>query len=777
MPFPFLAPLKPEIVKILKERQALDLPNKLKRNLLSPFVILSSAAVVQKHNPADGKNAVRTMIEKNAWSSGKYKGCVVANTTDISKMYQLGKTLVGYDLDGKPIEVDGETGRRVSLPLIIKMDLDTDGGNNTLKTAKLEIKVFTLKQLEMFELFFLRPSMSVVLEWGWNVEIRDEKYTIDKKLFASKNHEDYLKQYIEIYSKTEDAYKKAKVKYIAGLLETKGCYDFMAGKVVNFTYSPDADGTYNITLDISAGNELQLWTPLKQSTEKATTAGRKNEETGKPDDFQTWINKIAADLNNTKLARPYYGLTKSRWEKDFFNWNIVNKKQEDTKFSKDRYISFKLILEILNFNPSFSIAPKKIGYAYYLNKGNSHPIIPVTSHPNIISTTTEFILPGSIPKIIIPEAEKKNVIKMAGKWDAATSTYTAETTDVPINKDKRFAISTDTKNTSISIYDINDNEVKVPSASTGNLLNVFFNYDTFVRAYQSSYTEADIITSLLQTFNDNMFGLCKLEIQKMDDSEDGSPLSIIDTKIPVLKDIVTKPADIYRFKIGAMESNVRNFEFNMELSTLMQAQSLYSTQLALKSALEKSANPAEIDYAAPEMDKYQSADLSYSPNSDGYYSVNAIETLLVKDASAWNEKLQSMVDVDATKKGEDKDKEKTAAAALKELKESLESKWTKFKLNPNDKNSPVYSLIYNDARLVQRYINIKREETTALTFLEITIVIDGLAGFSCGEYFHIDGVPEVYNINGYFQITNVKQAIAENGWTTTIEAGYRINTN
>ena len=61
-------------------------------------------------------------------------------------------------------------------------------------------------------------------------------------------------------------------------------------------------------------------------------------------------------------------------------------------------------------------------------------------------------------------------------------------------------------------------------------------------------------------------------------------------------------------------------------------------------------------------------------------------------------------------------------------------------------------------------------------FLEITLEIDGLAGFSCGEYFQIDGLPEIYNRNGYFQILNVKQGIDENGWKTTIEAGYLLKT-
>ena len=58
--------------------------------------------------------------------------------------------------------------------------------------------------------------------------------------------------------------------------------------------------------------------------------------------------------------------------------------------------------------------------------------------------------------------------------------------------------------------------------------------------------------------------------------------------------------------------------------------------------------------------------------------------------------------------------------------------------------------------------------------VDITLEIDGLAGLSCGEYFNIDGVPEIYNQTGVFQITNTKHQIDTEGWKTTIEAGYRI---
>ena len=52
--------------------------------------------------------------------------------------------------------------------------------------------------------------------------------------------------------------------------------------------------------------------------------------------------------------------------------------------------------------------------------------------------------------------------------------------------------------------------------------------------------------------------------------------------------------------------------------------------------------------------------------------------------------------------------------------------------------------------------------------------MDGVVGISCGEYFLMDGVPEIYNQRGYFQVMNVKHSIKENRWTTTLEMAYRF---
>lgn len=63
---------------------------------------------------------------------------------------------------------------------------------------------------------------------------------------------------------------------------------------------------------------------------------------------------------------------------------------------------------------------------------------------------------------------------------------------------------------------------------------------------------------------------------------------------------------------------------------------------------------------------------------------------------------------------------------------------------------------------------------STLSPIDINLEIDGLSALSCGEYFEIDGVPEIYNQTGVFQITNTKHNISPDGWKTTIEAGHRI---
>ena len=740
MGFPYLAPLKPGIVKKLRERE-----NDISYvNSLMPFIMLSSANVVTDITIPYEE------IVKNQDYQGAFQGCVVANTTDIKNLYQTGNTIIGYDLNGKPIEVKGEKNRRISTPIITSMELDTDGNNNTLKTAQLQIKVFSLKQLEMFELFFLRPATKVVVEWGWNTDIKNKsnKYIIGSKLFAKKKFTDYVDAYMKIFSHTNNAYREARLAYLKTIEETNYEYDYMAGNVTTYTFSPQEDGTYDIMLEVSAGNELQLWMPVKQA--KPAAKGSKTSDDSNVTGFQSWVNKIAADMNEPPLAEK---INETEDGKEFFNWGVINEKQEDTKFSKDPYVSFRLIMKIINNIQVYKQSEKILDAAYTLD-GND--IIPINSSPNIISTTLDFILPGQLPDIKVGtgDNEKNKIIIVKNKF-----------VDVPING-YSFNISNAKESTNINLTSkSNTSETVSVSSNIGNLLNVFVRWDTFVQFYSQAYTQADIINNLTALINDNMFGLCALEIGKPDDNPNASSTNtIIDRKLSTtVPKPLPPPNERYRFKIGAKDSIVKEFSFDMALDVLAQSQALYSTQLAIDNIQKDKTEDTETNASRT----YKDAINYRTPTPDGYYSINALEIKLIKESDDWNPKLtQSGSVTNIVDKGDGENE-------ITNMNEVLSQNFVKFKSSKDSKTS-ANNLIYTDAGLIQSTIGNPPKGTTALTFLEITFAIDGIAGLSAGEYFLIDGVPEMYNQNGYFTITNVKHGLDENGWKTTIVAGYRI---
>jgi hypothetical protein len=203
------------------------------------------------------------------------------------------------------------------------------------------------------------------------------------------------------------------------------------------------------------------------------------------------------------------------------------------------------------------------------------------------------------------------------------------------------------------------------------------------------------------------------------------------------------------------------------MGVLMQAQAMYQTQLSLNAAkknTKQTNNPTKAIVAR------ENFDYVYSVNADGYYAINQIEFLINKKAEPFNKEKEE--------KGLTKVKSKSEAdKEIKNQNDVLKDRSIKFKWNDSDKKNTTneVTLIYLDSALIQDKINVAPPNTTSLTFLEIKITIDGIAGLHCGQYFQIDGVPEIYNKNGFFQITNIKHSIdSDNGWITTIEAGLRI---
>jgi hypothetical protein len=768
MGFPFIKPLDKWMEDKLKGREQ----NQKIVALANPFVILSSTAIatndsVKTENGQVDGNKIKEILDGKS-SKTIYKGCIISNQIEKSKVYSTGASIIGYDFTGKPIEVLGETNRRLPQPMITSMEVNTDGANNSLKTASLKIKIFTLKQLEMFELFYLRPSMHLLVEFGSNEAILTKKLTtLDNLITSKKSWDDFLKDYNTNFSGKIDARKN----YIDRIKDADGSYDYVAGMVTDFKFTISDDLTYDVELEISSANTMMMWLPNTPSKSDSKTA----QQNIIFDKFGSWTTKLQADLD-INLSADLQNETK--WKNEFFNWQMIALKQDDTKASLNAYLSVRYMLNLANDQLALETSTSTISLEeFFEDSGKTKPIIPINTISSgiIISYSSDIIIPGKMPEFGVTEKKNKIIIKKTKD----------EKVEPVLNKINNYSFNLES---TAGIYDKNGNIIEsTKEQQYGNLLNIFVKYDTFVNMWKKSTHRADFYNQLISLINENLYGKCKLTMGLATAAGTQSSYTILDSQLTNNQFDDDKFKNLYRFKVGVSGSIVRGFEFNFELSNLAQGQAAFSSISMIDSVLNPKDEVPKLvvaDTSTCEGTKYSFTptgyakfDMSVFTNADKFMSVDRGAVDITLESVATNLKKKQALE-DAGLAPTVKKKEGDATTEDKNEEESLNSKSVKFKFNPTNTKETPKTLIYTDKGFLVNNLLPKDEQqkktTSALTFLEITIILDGTSGINCGEVFKIDGVPEVYNMNGFFQVTNVKHQIENEGWKTVVEAGYRV---
>ena len=812
MGFPFLTPLSPWIVEVLKEREESTFDTAFK----NPYAILTSGALVVKGTALTDQNERKKQLQDliNNPGDNSYKGCIISNNSnDIGLSYQTGETIIGIDFTGKPIKVDGEKGRKVSTPIIESIEIDTDGANNTLKTARINIVCFTLKQLEMFELFFMKPGMNVLLEWG-DSSLLKPKFNNEKPANIPQNQKRKYNRYkdgkeIEFkpFTRPEEAlvektgdydtwcrnfsnyYRSdttAIAEYLNRIERSLGTYDLVAGKVLDYNFSIGDNGTYQIMLEVTQGNQVSLaipHNPPKKGSKEATQLTKPAEP------YDQIIELIATDFNLDKenlikILNASPPAKDKKWDKDWFNFLKVNTEQKDTTASQNAYISLRFVLKILmnymlvsgnvdesffTFNlPVYNRLPDPDGLEKDGDKFKEYNVLPVTSNKFIMSSSDEVIFPtDELPIISAPKpagknepalSDEENVVKIGnGTVDGTINGYNFHTYEV-------YAVPS--VQPTIYISPEGDN------GRIGDALNIFLKYESIVKLWNKTQTRIDFLEGVLSMVNSNSYGLFTLVYGLQ--TENSKP-TIVDYK-SASKEIQSQndQVEIYRFKPTTIKSIVKNFSFNFEMSNLVAGRTLFNSNKEIAEAKSK-LKPEELKDIKIETielppNAYKSIDNSTFANADGWYSINNVE---LKRIEASFRKAVKKPSSNVSTEGDSK----IATKEAKDLTEVVNTKSVKFKFDKPAKG--LLSLIYKDTTFIQDYIaqsivEAKTKKST-LSPIDVTITIDGFSGFRCGQYFNIDGIPEIYNQIGVFQITNTKHNIQKDGgWTTTIEAGFRI---
>jgi len=133
--------------------------------------------------------------------------------------------------------IGGTTFGLKPMPGIISADIKTET-RGSLKTATIQIKANSREQFDIIDVLYLRLGYSMLLEWGNN------SYYDNNKTFIPDNSHSLADDFLTGKITYSNYAKKIKDK----ILKSCGNYDALIGKVVNFNWSFNQDGSYSITL-------------------------------------------------------------------------------------------------------------------------------------------------------------------------------------------------------------------------------------------------------------------------------------------------------------------------------------------------------------------------------------------------------------------------------------------------------------------------------------------------------------------------------------------------
>lgn len=216
-------------------------------NAKTAFVkLVSSVDLEARFNPTSKELQA---IKKVYGSNELAKEFILFNgTTDVNNQQRSGINRTGNLINHNAAYGIGglEFGLR-PMPGITSVDIKTET-RGTLKTATVNIKAWNRVQFEIVDLLYLRLGYSVLLEWG-NTIYFDNAGVLQKNQINS-IAADFLNGTLDVNTTLTKIQEKRE--------QSKGNYDALYGRVVNFSWDFAEDGSYNINLIIrSIGDVIE----------------------------------------------------------------------------------------------------------------------------------------------------------------------------------------------------------------------------------------------------------------------------------------------------------------------------------------------------------------------------------------------------------------------------------------------------------------------------------------------------------------------------------------
>tara|TARA_R100000005_G_scaffold96502_1_gene83944 strand:- start:6801 stop:9725 length:2925 start_codon:yes stop_codon:yes gene_type:complete len=138
--------------------------------------------------------------------------------------------------------------RNTPAPGITRVSIDQSGMMGSIRKAKIDFTVFTEADLHIYQMLYMTPGISVVLEWGWS---------------------HYRGTFLPECESQDEYVVKIRDRSLGGGdsddPSQAGLYDGMLGVVSNFQYTVRQDTGYDCQVDLMSPNSFVVDAPLKKN--------------------------------------------------------------------------------------------------------------------------------------------------------------------------------------------------------------------------------------------------------------------------------------------------------------------------------------------------------------------------------------------------------------------------------------------------------------------------------------------------------------------------------
>ena len=199
------------------------------------------------------------------------------------------------------------------MPGISSVSVDSKN-RGSIKTATIQITAFNRYQFDLIETLYCRLGFSMIVEWGWDKYIDNQgnyklvKGTVTESIFfSSRNQDDIIK-----------SISTTSAKYHGN---TGGLF----GKVVNFNWKYNTDGSYQITVKITGMGDVIESMKINQSPSLALKQSLQNLSAVRYNLLEKAKSSIDANKTVTKLGTILYKTLNNNplWSRggngDYFN--------------------------------------------------------------------------------------------------------------------------------------------------------------------------------------------------------------------------------------------------------------------------------------------------------------------------------------------------------------------------------------------------------------------------------------------------------------------------